>query len=105
MTETDPTPEEAAGRPDPLEVPELLDRADAGLPPQDRHHHGGVPDLDDDELARTVQRERVAAGLEDYAPDDVPPATDPLPDGSSEAADLAQRGLEDGAAVDLDDAG
>ena len=32
-------------------------------------------------------------GLADYVPEDVPPATDPLPDGASEEADLAQRGL------------
>lgn len=100
---TDPSPEQGTDRPDALEVPELLDPTEAGLPPQDRSHHGGMPDLDDDELARTVQRERVAAGLADYVPDDVPPATDPLPEGSSEAADLAQRGIEDGAAVHLHD--
>jgi hypothetical protein len=35
----------------------------------------------------------VAAGLADYAPGDVPPASDPLPPEASEAADLAQRGL------------
>jgi hypothetical protein len=78
---------------DPLEVPELLDPADAGLPTPDRTGHGKMPELDDDELALIAQRERVAAGLADYVPDDVPPATDELPDGSSEAADLAQRGL------------
>ena len=40
----------------------------------------------------------VAAGLTDYAPGQVPPATDPLPEDASEAADRAQRGLleEDG---------
>ena len=37
----------------------------------------------------------MAAGLADYAPSQVPPATDPLPEGSSEAADRAQRGLVD----------
>jgi hypothetical protein len=78
---------------DPLEVPELLDPSDAGLPNPDRSGHGKMPQLDDDQLALIAQRERVAAGLADYVPDDVPPATDPLPEGSSEAADLAQRGL------------
>jgi hypothetical protein len=78
---------------DPLEVPELLDPSDAGLPNPDRSGHGKMPELDDDQLALIAQRERVAAGLADYVPDDVPPATDPLPEGSSEAADLAQRGL------------
>lgn len=84
---TEPTAE------DPLEVPELLDPSDAGLPSPDRSGHGKMPDLDDDQLALIAQRERVAAGLADYVPDDVPPATDPLPEGASEAADLAQRGL------------
>ena len=48
---------------------------------RDRHAHGGSPQrLDDDELARLTEEERVAAGLEPYDPDEVPPATDaPLP--------------------------
>jgi hypothetical protein len=50
---------------------------------------------DDDELEAMVERDRLAAGVADYAPSDVPEATDPLPEGSSEAADLAQRGLLD----------
>lgn len=93
---------------DPLDVPVLLDPADAGLPHADRSGHGKMPQLDDDELALIVARERVAAGLADYVAEDVPDATDPLPEGSSEEADLAQRGLVeaiplDGAA-DTDDA-
>jgi hypothetical protein len=80
---------------DPLRVPELLDPSEAGLPVPDRSGHGKMPELNDDQLALVAQRERVAAGLADYVPDDVPPATDPLPEGSSEAADLAQRGLID----------
>ena len=79
----------------PLEVPQLLDPADEALPVQDRSRHGGMPVLDDDELALLAARERVAAGLQDYVPEDVPPATDPLPEGSTEAADLAPRGLPD----------
>ncbi|GGG63758.1 hypothetical protein GCM10011374_29060 [Kocuria dechangensis] len=56
--------------------------------------HAGMPDrLDDDALAAATEQERVAAGLQDWAPGQVPPATDPLPEGSSEAADRAQRGL------------
>jgi hypothetical protein len=44
---------------------------------KDRRHHGGMPDrIDDDELAERVERERADAGLTDYAPGDVPPATD-----------------------------
>jgi len=45
---------------------------------RDRRQHGGAPfHLDDDQLARLTEEERVEAGLEDYDPDDVPPATDP----------------------------
>jgi hypothetical protein len=67
---------------------------DPGLHHLRSSQHGGMPmRLDDDELERAVERDRVAAGLADYAPDDVPPATDPLPEGTSEAVDLAQRGL------------
>jgi len=55
---------------------------------------------DDDELEAAVERDRVAAGLADYAPADVPPATDPLPEGTPEAVDLAQRGLLGDTSVD-----
>ena len=47
---------------------------------RDRREHGGAPMHPDDEaLARRTERERVDAGLEDYDPDDVPPATDTPP--------------------------
>jgi len=48
---------------------------------RDRRFHGGAPDrLDDDELARRTEEERVDAGVSDYDPDAVPPATDvPVP--------------------------
>lgn len=65
---------------------------DPGLPRR-RSEHGGMPRRDDDEFALAAERDRVAAGLEDYAPDDVPPAADPPPPGVSEAVDLAERGL------------
>jgi hypothetical protein len=66
---------------------------DEGLP-HSRTEHGGMPlRPDDDELALAVERDRVATGVTDYAPDDVPPAADPPPEGTSEAVDLAQRGL------------
>ena len=43
----------------------------------DRRFHAGTPaHLDDDELARRTDAERAAAGLIDYDPTDVPPATD-----------------------------
>src|ERR1700754_1999228 len=48
---------------------------------RDRRFHGGAPQrLDDDELARRTEEERVDVGEDDYDPDDVPPATDdPVP--------------------------
>jgi hypothetical protein len=43
----------------------------------DRREHGGAPQRHDDEgLTRRTERERVDAGIEDYDPDDIPPATD-----------------------------
>jgi hypothetical protein len=57
-------------------------------------------------VASTVgcrERDRVAAGLEDYAPDDVPPAADPPPPGVSEAVDLAERGLLGDTSIDTPD--
>jgi hypothetical protein len=47
---------------------------------RDRRQHGGAPQhLDDDRLARLTEEERVAAGLDAYDPDEVPPATDTPP--------------------------
>lgn len=47
---------------------------------RDRRAHGGSPDrLDDDRLARLTEEERVEAGVDDYDPDEVPPATDTPP--------------------------
>jgi hypothetical protein len=43
----------------------------------DRREHGKAPARpDDDELAHRAEEERVEAGIDDYDPDDVPPATD-----------------------------
>ena len=50
-----------------------------------------------------LMNHRVAAGLEDYAPDDVPPAADPPPPGVSEAVDLAERGLLGDTSIDTPD--
>ena len=48
---------------------------------RDRREHGGIPaHPDDDKLARLTEEERVAAGLDDYDPDEVPPATDAPPE-------------------------
>jgi hypothetical protein len=72
----------------------LEPEVDQGLHHQRSSQHGGMPiRLDDDELERAAERDRVAAGLADYAPSDVPPATDPPPEGTPEVVDLAQRGL------------
>lgn len=50
---------------------------------RDRREHGGASQRpDDDRLARRTEEERVAAGLDPYDPEEVPPATDvpPLPE-------------------------
>ena len=48
---------------------------------RDRREHGGSPQhLDDDQLARLTEEERVEAGLDDYDPDEAPPATDAPPE-------------------------
>lgn len=47
---------------------------------RERREHGGASQhLDDDQLAELAEEERVAAGLDDYDPDEVPPATDTPP--------------------------
>ena len=44
---------------------------------RDRHEHGGYTARpDDDLLQHRTEEERVQAGVDDYDPDDVPPATD-----------------------------
>lgn len=49
---------------------------------RDRREHGGAPQrLDDDRLAELAEEERVDAGLDDYDPDEVPPASDEPPAG------------------------
>jgi len=59
--------------------PDEADEPDAEFH-RDRREHAGAPArLDDDQLARLTEEERVEAGLEDYDPDEVPPATDEPP--------------------------
>jgi hypothetical protein len=67
-----------------------------------RSESRGMPLRPDDEaLEAAVERDRVAAGLADYAPSDVPPAADEdLPEGTDPAVDLAQRGLLGDTSVD-----
>jgi hypothetical protein len=44
---------------------------------RDRREHGGAPTHPDEEgLERRTEQERVAAGVDDYDPAEVPPATD-----------------------------
>ena len=45
-----------------------------------REHPGKLERLDDDQLARLTEVERVDAGLDAYDPDEVPPATDEPPE-------------------------
>jgi hypothetical protein len=48
---------------------------------RNRHEHGGAPfRIDDDRLARLTEEERVAAGIDAFDPDEVPPATDAPPE-------------------------
>jgi hypothetical protein len=48
---------------------------------RDRREHGGSPQhLDDDQLARLTEEERVEAGIDDYDPDQVPEASDAPPE-------------------------
>jgi hypothetical protein len=51
------------------------DEPDAQFHPDRREHAGAPAHLDDDQLARLTEEERVEAGLEDYDPDAVPPAS------------------------------
>ncbi len=47
-----------------------------------REHGGRIDRLDDDQLARLTEEERVEAGVDAFDPGEVPPATDapPTPD-------------------------
>lgn len=81
------------------DLDDVIEPEGDALPDPIHQGHAGMPEhLDDEALAAATEQERVAAGLTDYAPGQVPPATEPLPEDASEAADRAQRGLleEDG---------
>jgi hypothetical protein len=73
MTEQDPDQ-----LPDDDQLPEDFHR-------KRRDHPGKLERLDDDQLARLAEEERVEAGIDAYDPDEVPPATDAPPE-----PDLAQ---------------
>lgn len=47
---------------------------------RDRREHGKMPrHIDDEEIERRVEHERVEVGLDDYDPFEVPPAEDEPP--------------------------
>ncbi|MDQ0094620.1 hypothetical protein [Paeniglutamicibacter psychrophenolicus] len=81
---------------------DVIEPETTALPHSSRRGHGKVPEtLDDEDFAAAEYQERVAAGLEDYDPDEVPDATDPLPAGVPEEAERVELGL--GKANDDDD--
>jgi hypothetical protein len=61
-----------------------------------RREHGGAPMRpDDDELARRTEQERVDAGVDDYDPDEVLPATDePVPTDLTESEEYQEARAE-----------
>ncbi len=73
---------------------------------RDRRQHGGEIDrLDDDQLARLTEEERVAAGLDPYDPDEVPPATDtpPLPEDITQTEQYQEERAEEKREYDKDE--
>ncbi|MBD0323183.1 MAG: hypothetical protein ICV72_07335 [Aldersonia sp.] len=62
-------------RPDPPSLDDVIEPTEAA--PRDRREHGKAPErLDDDYLEYRTEQERISAGIEDYDPDHVPPATE-----------------------------
>jgi hypothetical protein len=61
---------------DPDEPSEFTDQFAERFHRNRRTHGGEIDRLDDDQLARLTEEERVAAGVDDFDPDEVPPATD-----------------------------
>lgn len=56
------------------ELPDEEEEPDAAFHRNRREHGGASPRLSDDQLARLTEEERVEAGLDDYDPDEIPPA-------------------------------
>ena len=55
------------------ELDEVMTPTEQAVP--DHHAHGKTPKhVNDDELERRTEHERVQAGVDDYDPADVPPA-------------------------------
>ncbi|WP_309082034.1 hypothetical protein [Zhihengliuella sp.] len=97
--------DENPGNQDP-DGPNLDDVINSGADPvvtPTRRGHGKMPeDVSDEDYTAAEERERAAAGLEDFAPADVPPATDPAPPGTSDEAIRAERGIADDDGPDLE---
>jgi hypothetical protein len=75
---------------------------------RDRREHGGASQrLDDDQLARLTEEERVAAGLDAYDPDEVPPATDtpPQPEDITQTEEWQEERAEVRRELDKDEIG
>ncbi len=73
---------------------------------RDRREHAGASQrLDDDQLARLTEEERVAAGLDAYDPDEVPPATDtpPLPEDITQTEQYQEERAEEKREYDKDE--
>jgi len=64
---------------DPDEPAEYVDQFDERFHRDRRQHGGEIDRLDQDHLGRLTEEERVAAGVDDFDPDEVPPATDTPP--------------------------
>lgn len=62
---------------------------------KDRRVHGGMPRVEDDELAERTEQERVAAGLDAVDPDAVPAATDEPPEGDVTTGEVYQDALRE----------
>jgi hypothetical protein len=56
------------------ELPDEEEEPDAAFHRDRRQHGGAAQRLSEDQLARLTEEERVEAGLDDYDPDEVPPA-------------------------------
>jgi hypothetical protein len=65
---------------DPDEPGEFADQFAERFHRNRREHGGEIDRLDPDQLDRLTEEERVAAGVDDYDPDEVPPATDEPPE-------------------------
>ncbi len=76
---------------------------------RDRREHGGaskyLDNAQDEQLARLTEEERVAAGLDAYDPDEVPPATDtpPLPEDVTQTEQYQQERAEEKREYDKDE--